>query len=319
MNITDVSSTKIGADAPIRLRCEMLTNPLEVEFATPHLSWQGCAATCQTAYRIEVMDDTAGLHGEATLLWDSGLVNSKQSTHVRYQGLTLVSRQRCKWRVKVWDQCLRQSDWSDWARWEMGLLLPGDWTASWIGRDGVCAVDWRAQTLPAPFFRKSFVLPSKCLYARLYVCGLGFHEVYLNGHRVCDHVLSPAPTQFDRRARYKVHDVTAMLRSGENTAGAVLGNGWYNPNTAEVWHFDKAPWRDYPKLLLQLEMTWPDGSRSMISSDETWRVGDGPIRFDALRNGEHYDARLTYPAWSETGFDDSRWHQVARVPGLVVC
>ncbi|MCX7916473.1 MAG: family 78 glycoside hydrolase catalytic domain, partial [Verrucomicrobiae bacterium] len=146
------------------------------------------------------------------------------------------------------------------------------------------------------------------------VCGLGYHEVWLNGERVGDTVLEPVVTQYDKRVRfvsYRVH-----LRAGRNALGVILGNGWYNSHTAEVWHFDKAPWRDYPKLWLELEQ---DGSL-VIVSDGTWRVTTGPILFDGLRNGEIYDARRELGDWTLPGYDDSRWEAVGLVapPGGVM-
>ncbi len=85
----------------------------------------------------------------------------------------------------------------------------------------------------------------------------------------------------------------------------MLGTGWYNCHTAEVWDFTTAPWRHQPKLLLQLHLTLADGSERVLVSDAGWKVGTGPLVFDGLRNGETYDARLEIPGWAEPGFDDS--------------
>ena len=160
---------------------------------------------------------------------------------------------------------------------------------------------------PAPLFRKSFILAKAPTSARLYICGLGYHELRLNGEKVGDHVLDPAFTRYDRRALYVVHDVTNQLEKGSNALGVILGNGWYNMHTRCVWDFDKAPWRDRPVLRCQLEMTFGDGSTKVVASDATWRVSTGPIVFDSIRNGETYDARLEKAGWDTAEYDDANW------------
>jgi alpha-L-rhamnosidase len=60
-------------------------------------------------------------------------VRSDQSVLVEYGGRALASRQRADWNVRIWDRHGQPSAWSPTAYWEMGLLAPADWTASWIG------------------------------------------------------------------------------------------------------------------------------------------------------------------------------------------
>ena len=187
------------------------------------------------------------------------------------------------------------------------------WTARWIGA-GFLHNESGAPSRPAPFFRRPFFLSGRGKKAEVFFCGLGWSELYLNGEKVGDAVLSPSVTQYDRRARYLRYDVTKLLRRGENVFGALLGNGWYDCSTGEVWHFDKAPWQDYPKLLFELVI---DG-RSVLVSDDSWRClrSDGPIRFNELRNGESYDARKEIPGWAAPGFRESaQWTSARVVPG----
>lgn len=185
--------------------------------------------------------------------------------------------------------------------------------AMWIGMPNVYQHDWRAKVLPAPFLRRAFSV-ARAGKAILRVCGLGYHEVWLNGQRVGDTVLEPVVTQYDKRVRYVTH--TVELAAGDNVLGVILGNGWYNCHTPEVWHFDKAPWRDYPKLWLELEQE----GRLIVVSDRLWKATTGPILFDGLRNGETYDARRELGNWSVAGYDDASWQPVALVapPGGVM-
>ncbi len=174
------------------------------------------------------------------------------------------------------------------------------WRGRWIGG---AANATRQEIAPAPWLRKAFTLDRLPVRAELPLCGLGWHELYVNGVKADDRVLAPVVTQFDRHVGYIVYDVTRLLRKGPNTLVVVLGNGWYNCQTAEVWNFATAPWRDRPKLCCDLIC---DGV-TVLSSDDSWRCRTGPIVFDALRNGETYDARLEFDGVFEPEFDDAGW------------
>lgn len=299
---------QLGSDVRIMdLRCEYLSNPLGVDTAQPRLSWKlesRWRGQRQTAYQILVAGSEKMLKDDRADLWDSGKVASDQSIHVVYAGQPLASRTRCYWKVRVWDADGKTSPFSEVGTWDMGLLTPQDWKAQWISAPGK---DEDKGPQPAPLFRKSFLLSETPVSARVYICGLGYHELRLNGQKVGDHVLDPAFTRYDKRALYVVHDVTSQLKKGQNALGVILGNGWYNMHTRCVWDFDKAPWRDRPVLRCQLEMTFADGSTRVVASDATWRVSTGPTVFDSIRNGETYDARLEIPDWDAGSFDDTNW------------
>jgi alpha-L-rhamnosidase len=144
---------------------------------------------------------------------------------------------------------------------------------------------------------------------------LGFYELRLNGEKVGDHVLDPSFTRYDKRVLYVTYDVTAQIKQGKNAVGAMLGNGWYNSHSRCVWDFDKSPWRDRPKLLVQLRLVLDDGSVQTIVSDGSWRATIGPVVRDAIRNGEVYDARREMPGWDTAVFDDAAWAAAEIVAG----
>ncbi|MBR0460367.1 MAG: family 78 glycoside hydrolase catalytic domain, partial [Victivallales bacterium] len=184
--------------------------------------------------------------------------------------------------------------------------------AKWIN-DGREKNSWKAPGRPAPFFRHSLTLKALPANATVYLSGLGWSEFYLNGQKVGNEVLNPAVSQYDRRARYVSYDVTSLLRKGENVFGVILGNGWYTPSTAEVWHFDKVSWMDYPKFLFDLVAD----NKSLLVSDTSWLClpEKGPIVMNELRNGEFYDAREELPGWCEPGFDATAWKHTVIRPG----
>lgn len=126
----------------------------------------------------------------------------------------------------------------------------------------------------ALYFRRRFTLKTIDETAKLYVCGLGLYEAKINGARVGDKVLDPAFTDYSKRVLYSVYDVGALLRRGENEIEVVVGNGWYNQTTHDVWKFWKKPWRDRAKLLAAIVTE----TAPIVVTDEGWECGYGAIR-----------------------------------------
>ncbi len=293
-----------------QLRCEYLENPVGIDATTPRLSWivtSDRRAEQQTAYQILVASSATKLKANDGNLWDSGKVPSNETVQIHYAGQPLQSSQQCFWKVRAWDKNGEPSSWSKPAVWEMGLLAAGDWQAQWIGR----TTDTNSQ--PAPLLRRKFELPEQVKRATVYVCGLGYYELHLNGKQVGHRLLDPGYTRYDKRVLYATYDVTAQLKRGPNALGVILGNGWYNVHTKAVWNFHEAPWRAAPKLLLQLRLEYSDGRVENIVSDNTWKTSTGPIVYDSIYGGETYDARLEKPGWDTPGFNDTDWQ-----PALIV-
>ena len=166
---------------------------------------------------------------------------------------------------------------------------------------------------PSPLLRKTFKITKTVKKAYAYTCGLGFYELHLNGKKVGDEVLQPGFTSYDKRALYVTKDVTGLLKSGGNVVGVILGNGWFNVQAHDIWNFERAPWRNTPRLLLQLNIEYSDGTSEIIVSDGSWKTAAGPIVFDGIRNGENYDARLEKPGWDTADYSDTGWKAVELV------
>jgi len=117
------------------LRCEYRLNPMGIDVVQPRLNWNLTSARrgeVQTAYQVLVASSAQLLAGDTGDLWDSGKVASDQQNLVEYAGKPLTSETPCHWKVRVWDSAGQPSAWSPPARWTMGLLQPGAWTADWI-------------------------------------------------------------------------------------------------------------------------------------------------------------------------------------------
>lgn len=151
----------------------------------------------------------------------------------------------------------------------------------------------------APMFRWEFEVKKQVERARAYVAGLGYCELHLNGDKIGDRVLDPAYTSFSKRVIYAAYDVTDHLKKGRNAVGAVLGKGWF---------------KEPPRMILQLNIEFTDGSKTSVFTNSDWKRSGSPIREDSLYHGETYDARLEQPGWDKPGFDDSDWQVVNAAP-----
>lgn len=160
--------------------------------------------------------------------------------------------------------------------------------------------------VPAPYFRKSFMLDFTPLKAEVTICGLGLYELYINGKNITKGPLAPYFSNTDDICYYDNYDISGLLDEGENVIGILLGNGLRNPFGGFVWDFDQATHRGAVTVALCLEAS--DGENVYeLEADESFRTHPSPITFDDLRMGCRYDARLEIPRWCERGFDDISW------------
>lgn len=288
------------------LRCEYRDNPLGIDALPPRLSWQVTSperGQRQTAYRVIVASTPEQAHLGRGDLWDSGIVANAQTANIAYAGRPLESRQRCFWRVRVWDRDNRPSEWSPVAHWSMGLLQPDDWQAKWISYRDTAPLHTNRNELflpPARHYRKQFTGRSSAPVRRatLYVSALGLADVRINGRRVTDDYFVSGWADYHERAYYRTYDVTALI-GGANQITATVADGWYAGYVGFGVLLGFGPYQSgrclygkTPALLLQLELERADGSREIVGTDESWQVSaDGPEREADLIMGEAYDAR----------------------------
>ena len=262
----------------IRLRTEYLKDPVGIDVRQPRLFWNCEGGKTQTAY--ELRTECGGTE------WESG----KRSGPVMHHDLTelsLTSRDRVTWQIRLWDENDAPGEWSETAFFELGLLEENDWQASWIAGDYKAK---RSEHYPVDCFRKRFAAES-VKKARLYATACGMYTLQLNGQKVGGAVLTPGATDFTKRVQVQTYDVTELLRAGENDLTAELAGGWYKSYLLSDGR--TARYGSETKLLLQLEITDANGTFTVIGTDSFWEwSNDGPIRFAENKSGERIDARM---------------------------
>ncbi|HNV02421.1 MAG TPA: family 78 glycoside hydrolase catalytic domain [Vicinamibacterales bacterium] len=298
-----------AAIAVTGLRCEYAVSPMGIDVPRPRLYWRVQSperGARQTAWRVLVSSSPEFLAADRGDLWDSGRVASDESAHIPYAGSPLASSQRVYWKVRAWDQAGRPSAWSLPATWTMGLLRAEDWKGAWIAAPG------ETETL---LLRGTFDVRPGLVRAVAHASGLGHYELTLNGRRVGEDLFAPGWTNYARTVLYDTHDVTALLTTGRNAAGFLLGNGMYH--VVRRNRFAKFTGSFGPlRAILHLRLEYADGSVEYAGTNAGWRSHPGPITYSSVYGGEDYDARLEPRGWSTAAFDDRGWSPVVPVIGL---
>ena len=288
------------------LTVEGRTQPSGIDDLTPRFGWQLLSEekdVRQISYRIIVSSP------DTLTIWDSGEVQNDSSQWVSYKGPALQPNKDYFWKVKV-STGKGTSDWSPTQRWSTGLLSADNWKGCWIGLDSLTdeVVTERHSRIAARHLRKEFSVRKPVRRATVHVCGLGYYILMLNGQRIGDYLLCPAPTQYDRAAIYDTYDVTALLAPdvplapwrgvrGEAALEVILGPGYFFPPTQNYQTNVRSAY-GMPKLLLNLIVEYEDGTSETIATDTAWQVAvDGPIRYANLYDGTLIDYRLEPSVW----------------------
>ncbi|UMB54116.1 glycoside hydrolase family 78 protein [Lutibacter sp. A64] len=330
-----INSSKDQTDLSFEaLTCNSQKNPIAIESEQPLLSWVVKAEGYnreQTAYQVLVASNLENLNEDDADMWNSNKVSSSQSIHNKYLGSKLLSTQIYYWKVRIWDEKGVVSSWSTVNTFEMGLLEEANWNnAKWITlnkdtrtsehrfreyKTGKMDEPLMVESFAASYFRNSMNVEKEVVNAQAYICGLGYYELYLNGKKVGDHVLDPAPSNYDKQAYYVKYDITKQLKSGENAVGIILGNGFYGQDVS--WKRDPESERDLaygaPSVRLLVKVKYSDGSESDFYTNDTWRETTGPIVFNNIYGGDTYDARYEINGWNTVGYNDEKWGQAKEV------
>lgn len=297
-----------------RLRCEYLENPLGLDEPHPRLSWALRTETLgarQTAYHLRVASSAALLENGEADLWDTGRVESNRSIQHAYRGEELTAGQACYWQVEVWNEA-GKSVVSPVASWSMGMMGRSDW-AQWIAapsevfeRDPeATAGDLTTPSTPI-LYRKQFELPQGVRRATVYATARGLFELRLNGVKVGEDVFAPEWTDYDKRIQYRTYDVTAELREGANTLGAILGDGWWSGYVG--WQETRGRYGSLENsLAVHLRIELENGEEVIVSTGPDWTCETGPILSSDFMMGEIYDARRERTGWDRAPFDDANW------------
>lgn len=259
-------------------RVNHLVNPVGYKMDNPVFSWITEGGTAKDS-RIVVST-------EKGVARDTGFREMNPlGTEVE---LTLSPRTEYKWKVFVRGLDREVSESENWF-FETGKRQEV-WKGKWIA-----AV---REDVRLPIFQKEVLIDKtkRLKKARLYICGLGLYEAYLDGVKIGDAYLTPGLFAYDKWIQAQTYPVTELLQSGRERQilSVLVGEGWYGGRFC----FESSRKSFYGKdmrLLAELHLEYEDGSEEIIGTDETWKVLRSKITFSGIYDGECRDDTLKEP------------------------
>lgn len=283
-----------------KITVEGREEPFGIDDAAPRFGWQLRSSengTMQISYRIVVATSEDRCKTEEADVWDSGFVESDSSQWVEYGGKPLLPNTKYFWRVAV--VTTNGNAISKVNSWTTGMMEAGNWRGCWIGCDSITEdiILERHSRIAVRHLRKKFKTAKSVKRAILHICGLGYYSVEINGKRIGNSVLAPAPTQYDKALIYDSYDVTDMVGSGKGTIDVRLAPGYFFAPTQNYQTNVRSTY-GYPKLLANLILYHEDNTQTVIATDKTWKLAmDGPIRYANIYDGTLVDFNKSPRHW----------------------
>ncbi len=224
---------------PDGLICEFLSSrgKLVVENPCPHFGWimeSSLRGDFQTTYQIIVSTSPTGMKKNG-VVWNSGKVNSGNSSNVIYAGNRLSPNTRYSWKVRIWDRKHHKSKFSESQTFQTGLLKEKHVTSKYrIGRNNI---------KPAAIFKKAekhlFVDFGKHLFGTLQINFSKIKnpeavEISL-GEKLID------PTTLDSAPPATIRYYRAMIPPDEQTDGFLLKLPEFEPPPRKEKPYDHIP------------------------------------------------------------------------------
>lgn len=256
----------------------------------------------QHTYQLQIADEETF----TKLLYDSQVVESQESAHIRIEGIPLASLKKYFVRVQVSDNYGEKSGWSK-TVFYVTALCKNEWIGEFISAE----TQEDSCLSKGTYLRKEFTTEKKVQSAYLCATALGLYKVYLNGNKVGTDELTPGWTSYKKHLLYQTYDVTSYLKEGENAIGAMLGAGWFKGKMG--FEPRRNIYGDRTAFLAQMVILYEDGTSKTVVTDTSWKGADAPITFAEIYDGEIYDGNLEIPGWNTAGLEDTDWRQAAPI------
>ncbi|WP_026523992.1 family 78 glycoside hydrolase catalytic domain [Butyrivibrio sp. MB2005] len=150
--------------------------------------------------------------------------------------------------------------------------------------------EWAADWITAgkgdlhPILRKTFTTEKDVKRARLYICGVGLFEAYLNGEKVGDEYLTPYVTNYEKGIQIITFPVEKYLQGGrENALEIYLAKGWYMGTFG--LEGTKENFGNQMAAIAELHIEYEAGSE-LIKTDGSWEYRGSDFEDTGIYDGE---------------------------------
>lgn len=256
----------------------------------------------QKGFELQVAEDTDFV----TLAYECRQECHEESTHIGGADIDRVLKPSKRYYIRV-----KADTTAGVTEWEQASFVTALREEKWKGAFITIEKESDSGESRGSYLRLEIETPKRIRAAYAYTTALGLYHFYINGNKIGEDEFTPGWTSYNKHLLYQVYDVTAHLREGKNTLGAMVGAGWYKGDMGFVrmrGHYGKQA-----AFSCQIEVEYDDGSHDTICTDSRWKGTYGPILFSEIYDGEIYDARLEIKGWNENGCQDKDWASVSEV------
>lgn len=290
------------------LRCEYQISPRGIEKAHPFLSWEITSLKkrniIQSSFRIILVESNKIPSKKSKIFWDSGVKQSNHSVNVKYNGKPLQSATKYYWRVQVRDTEGGESEFSEWTSFETGILHEEDWVSKWVHTP-------TDESNNYPFLKYNFRIEKIPDFAPTYIASVGFHELYINGKKVSQAVLSPSVSDLRNRVLYSSYDIAPYLNKGLNNIVIWLASGWANfrdGNPKANFNINKSP---LCRAQFKINNEW-------FATDKSWKfTSSNTSHYGGWQNsnfgGDFIDDSGRDIMWTQDSKNEKFWTTVDEV------
>lgn len=252
-------------------KVENQVNPLGLDIAKPVFSWKLSSGTKNTMQQKFDL----GLFCGNERIWTSSF-HSSESVGIVYNGETLLPFKKYRATLFVTDNNgnTAESELS----FETGKL-GNEFAAKFIAPK-----DCR---YPVFALNKYVDVSKPVIHARLYATALGLYEFYINNKKTGDLYFAPYWTDYRHTLEYQTYDVTEMLVKGKNNLSMFIGKGWYAG--ALGYAGEKENYGSRTAGMAELHITYNDGTKEIICTDESWTAENCYITDSEFYYGEQQD------------------------------
>ncbi|MDO5337375.1 MAG: family 78 glycoside hydrolase catalytic domain [Eubacteriales bacterium] len=254
----------------INVRMNGIENPVGFAYEKLSCSWNVCGAESkkQKYARIEV-SESADFSKPVYVKEGENLCQSGESLEIDLKPRTVYY-----YRVTVIGDKGEEAK-SETAFFETGKMQE-QWQAQWIAP--VKEDDFH------PVLRKSFSVKNGVKRARLYVCGVGLFEAWMNGKKLGEEYLTPYLNHYETNMQVITLKAEALLSDNKNTLEIFLGKGWY----MGVFGLDLQPnhFGDRMAAIAELHVEYEDGTEDIVATDDTWKYCGSDVEESGIYFGE---------------------------------
>ncbi len=268
---------------------------------TPLLSWAALSDrknASQSACR-------AVFFAEGKQIWDSGWLETAEQ-RIRYAGPQLPGGVKIGFALQIKDDAGNLSEVYE----DDFYIARTEWRADWIST-GEEIVEKNS------YFRREIRVREGLKEAALYACGIGYHQIFVNGALIDDAKMDPAFTDYTKQCQYVLFpELEKILHPGYNCIGAIVASGWRNIQGIKWLIGHNSRFNGDSAFTAMLRLRYADGSEEWICTDENWQAGRGAWTFASVFDGTIYDARESRVGWADVGFKgDFASAQIVPGPG----